>query len=512
MVVLPVLALMVLARYLPSVRTELVADDWANLARSSFYASHEEAAWAGAQDPNRPLSMVAVEVVYRLFGTEALRWTLLSLAGNALLLLFAMKMALELTGRRFVAVAAGVMFALLPNLVETYHWSTQVLNEVACALAPYALSGWAWVAYVRRGGAWRLGLSAAAYGVALFSYEAGILLPAAYLALLPWRREPGKCVWRMVPIGVVGLLYVAWRATNAFGLQETSPYPPHMQAGLSLWAIGWNARQIVQWWAGDRFFGAMLNGFDAFASLAPWVRRLLVVGNGVAVGLAGWGLARLQASDRREEGGSSFSQAQAAGFALVWTGAALAIPLVSYTASRLMVLPAIGISLLVALALERWPVRRWGPVLFLPAVLAMVSNQGTAESWRQAGAVHRALYEHLRETHGEWRDKEVLLIDTRGVRHRQTRGLLQPLGEDELTWAHYGNALLIRGFVPKGMARLISGEKNPGIAVVHDVEYGARVEGDVLVWHERWNPSRPRTTPMADVFAVDCLDVAQEAE
>jgi hypothetical protein len=166
----------------------------------------------------------------------------------------------------------------------------------------------------------------------------------------------------------------------------------------------------------------------------------------------------------------------------------------------------------VSLALERWPVRRWGPVLFLPAVLAMVSNQGTAESWRQAGAVHRALYEHLRETHGEWRDKEVLLIDTRGVRHRQTRGLLQPLGEDELTWAHYGNALLIRGFVPKGMARLISGEKNPGIAVVHDVEYGARVEGDVLVWHERWNPSRPRTTPMADVFAVDCLDVAQEAE
>ena len=230
-VVLGVLLLQFWSRCLPSPWAVLVGDDWANLARSSFYASHLDAALTGLQDPNRPLSMLAVNVGYRLFGDRAICWTLLSLVGNSILLLATMKMALELTGRRFVAVATGAVFALLPNLTETYHWSTQVLNEVSCGLVPYALSGWLWVAYVRRGGGWRLALSALAFGVALFSYEAGIFLPAAYLVLLPWRKAPIKSILRIAPIGVAGLLYLAWRSTNAFGMNQVWHYPPHMQGG-----------------------------------------------------------------------------------------------------------------------------------------------------------------------------------------------------------------------------------------------------------------------------------------
>ncbi|MBU1695324.1 MAG: hypothetical protein KKC51_15380 [Verrucomicrobia bacterium] len=68
---------------------------------------------------------------------------------------------------------------LWPNLTETWRWSTQILNEVTCALLFYALSGWLFVAHVRRGGAWRLTGSALAYGIGLLPYEQGILLPAA---------------------------------------------------------------------------------------------------------------------------------------------------------------------------------------------------------------------------------------------------------------------------------------------------------------------------------------------
>ncbi|HPT15710.1 MAG TPA: hypothetical protein PK388_00355, partial [Kiritimatiellia bacterium] len=126
--VVALLLLQFVSRYLPAPGAVWVADDWANAARSSFYASTLEAAATGLQDPNRPLSMLAVEVGYRLIGARAWGWTLVSLVANSLLLLALAKMALELTGRRWLAGAAAVVFALLPNLTETYHWSTQVLN------------------------------------------------------------------------------------------------------------------------------------------------------------------------------------------------------------------------------------------------------------------------------------------------------------------------------------------------------------------------------------------------
>lgn len=508
-VILLVLLLQLWSRYLPSPWAVLVADDWANLARSSFYSSHAEAARAGLQDPNRPLSMLAVEVVYRVFGTQAAWWTLLSIAGNSILLLALMKMAMELTGRRFAAVATGVVFALLPNLVETYHWSTQVLNEVFCGLMFYGLSGWLGVAYFRRGGAWRLGLSALTYGIGLFSYEAGILLPAAFLVLLPWKTAPGKSLMRMVPFGLVGLLYLGWRVTDAFGLNQAWHYPPHMQAGVSLWGLSWHARQLIHWWAGDHLFGSLLNGLRSFATLSPWVRRGLVLGNVAVVFLIGWGLRRLQGEDGDAGEPRRFSSTQVWGFALVWTAAAMAIPLLSYTASRLMVIPAMGISLLVGGLLDRWPIRRWGPWLFLPAVLALVSNQGTAESYRQAGEFNQRLYRHLQQTQEIWQDKEVVLFDTRSMRQRLTPGLLRPVDEDEATWAQYGNALLIRGFVPNGMLQLIAGRRELPVALVHDVENGARIEGDLLIWHARYDPRWPYTNVLSNVHVVDVMEVGQ---
>lgn len=507
--ILFILMLQFVSRYLPSPGAVWVADDWANAARSSLYASTAEAAWTGLQDPNRPLSMLAVEVGYRLFGDRAWIWTLVSLAGNSLLLLAILKMVFELTGRRWATAATGVIFALLPNLTETYHWSTQVLNEVACGLVPYALSGWLWVAYMRRGGIWRLALSTLTYGVGLFSYEAGILLPAAYLVLLPWKKAPLKSLLRIAPIGAAGILYLAWRRTNAFGLNQAIYYPPHMQIGPSLYGIVINTWNLLQWWIGDHMVGSMLNGFEAFASVSLWTRRFLFAANcGVAV-LIGWGLRRLSAADKKEDKNHPFSGRQVALFGLIWTGASMAVSLVSYAAPRLNVLPAIGISLLAALALERVPFRLWAPLLLVPTILALVSNQGTAENFRQAGHWNRAINSHLQQTADEWRGKEFLLFDTQSLRQRQAPGLLRPVNEDQATWANYGNAPLARGFSFGGMVQLITKSKNPRIQVLHDVEYGARIKGDQLIWHNRYDPSRPHTNSMADVFVVDCLTVGQ---
>lgn len=507
-VVMFALLLQFWSRYLPSPAAVFIVDDWANWARSSFYASHFEAALAGLQDPHRPVSMMAVEVVYRLFGNRALYWTLLSLAANSLLLLALMKMAIELTGRRGVAATAGVIFALLPNLTATYHWSTQVLNEVSCALVPYVVSGWLWVACLRRGGSWRLAISALAYGVGLFSYEAGILLPGAYLCLLPWKQAPAKCVWRMAPFAAVGLLYLAWRTTNAFGLNQTFAYPPHMQAGLSLGSLAINAWQLLHWWIGEYMLGAMLSGFQSFAALPLWPRRGLLVANLIVVLLVGWWLRRLARAHPAGAEPPAFRPVQSVLFGAAWTGAAWALILVSYTGPQLNVLPAVGISLLAGLALERWPIQKWGPVLFLPALLALVANQGTAETYRQAGILNQRLFAHLQRDQDEWSRKEILLIDTRGLRQRLTPGFLTPMGDHPRSWAMHG-ITSIRGFTPYGMVQLVSGQKAPAIRVLLDVEHGARIEGEQFIWHEYYNPAKPHTNALADVHAIDYLAVGQ---
>ncbi len=501
---LSILALQFASRYLPCPAAVWVADDWANASRSPFYASALTAAATGLQDPNRPLSMAAVELGYRLIGPRAWGWTLVSLAANSLLLLAILKMALELTGRRRVAAAAGMVFALLPNLTETYHWSTQVLNEVSCGLLFYAVSGWLWVAHLRRGGAWRLALSALAYGIGLFSYEAGILLPGAYVLLVAWRREPLKGALRLAPFGLVGLAYAAWRTTNAFGWNQVWHYPPHMQAGVSWEGIRWSAREVAHWWGGEHFIAAARAGFRSFAALPAGLRLGLVAVNALGAAGIGWGLRRLAAQEAQENPAPPFRILAAAGFAGSWALAAAAISFLSYAAPRLNVLPAIGVALLAALALARLPFRAGTPVLCLLALLAMAANQGTAESYRQAGKWNREIFACLQANRDQWRGKEIVLFDTASLRRR----LPESVAVVPDSWAHHGNAPLARGFTFRGMVKLAAGRKEPGVVVLHDAEHGARIDGDRLVWHARYDPTRPRTNRLADVFIVDAAAVA----
>ena len=489
------------SRYVPNPWAAFVADDWANWARSSFYTSHLEAILTGLQDPNRPLSMAAVESLFRIFHNRSICWTLVSVVGNSFMLFALSRMAWGLTGRKAVVLIAGISFALFPNLTETYHWSTQVLNEVTCALMFYAFSGWMWVDYARRGGAWRLALSSVGYFIALFSYEAGLLIPAAYLALLPWKKEPLKSVFRLVPFGVIALLYAAWRVSNSFGLNHSWHYPPHMEAGISLGGIGWNIRQLLGWWAGGNQLESMLSGITSFSTLPDWTRRGLMMGNVVVVtALGGW----IKRECKRDATTSpAFTTGQVVLFGLIWTGAAMAIPALSYTASRLNVLPALGVSLLLALLFIRLPLRYWALPLFVPAILALMSNQGTTESYRQVGLANNKLYEHILYTVDEWRDMDAIYLDTSAVRQRLTPDLISATSDDQYTWAVYRNAPLWRGFLTRGMVQMALGELNPKIDVLHDVENGIHTSGEMFYWHDRYDSSRPHSNLLARVYRVD---------
>jgi len=507
------LGLLFVSRYIPNPWTALVADDWANLARSSFYASNAQAAATGLQDPNRPLSMMAVETCFRVFGTSALPWTLLSIAGNGLLVVLVALLAYELTGRRGVALIAGAFFAVTPNLVETYHWSTQILNEVSCALVWYAASAWFWVRYINRNRTGWLLLSVLTYLVAVFSYEAGLFLPAAYIAVIQWREGWFKGALRLLPFALVVALYGAWRMTDSFGMNQSWHYPAHMKVGISISSLIWNAGQVLQWWVGDHLLASVRAGWDGFAMLAPWTRRVLLAGNAAAVAILYVALNRVQRSEialTRADASAHPGALPAVVFGLFWLGAAVLPQIVSYTASRLQVLPAIGIGIVVAVALDRVPVRSWFPLIAVPLWICLGSNQGTTEQFRQVGEFNRRLYDHVVAKHDEWTQKDIIVFDTAQVRHRQTEGLITPVSMADAAWAQYGNALLFRGFVPRGMIELASGDRHCPVTVVHDVENGARRDGDRWRWHERFNPSRPRETPIASAFYIDVFEATRD--
>ena len=69
----------------------------------------------------------------------------------------------------------------------------------------------------------------------------------------------------------------------------------------------------------------------------------------------------------------------------------------------------------------------------------------------------------------------------------------------------------MRGFVPKGMVRRITRQQQPLTQVLLDVEHGARIDGDQLLWHNRYNPDRPHANSMAGVFVVDFMEAGQAA-
>ncbi len=502
--------LLLCSRFAPHPWAVLVADDWTNLSRSASYASTAEAVRIGLQDPNRPVSMAVLDAFFRATGGDLLPFTVVSIVCNTLLVWLAMGLCFGLTGSRLAALASGLALALLPNLVETYHWSTQIVNELACALVGYAASAWCWVRHVRTGRVGWLVASAAAYAVALFSYEAGVFIPAAFaMLLLPLRGAWLRVALRLAPFAAVVLAYGVWRVTDALGTNQSWHYPPHMQAGVSAYALAWNTWQLLHWWIGEHLIQSVLSGWDGFMQLNPWVRRGWLAANAALVVLAGLACRAAARAERVAPPVRPFTLLQVGAFVVVWIAASVAPLLISYTASRLNVLPAIGISIGLGALIARRPGSTWFFALMAPMWLSLASNQGTTEQYRQAGEFNQRVYRHLEAHRADWSARSAIVFDTAGIRDRQTRGLLSRASDHEQAWAQYGNALLFRGFVPRGMVEHISGTRSPGVRILHDVENGARRDGEVWRWHERFDPSRAHETPTADVYHVDLSAVTR---
>ena len=195
-------------------------------------------------------------------------------------------------------------------------------------------------------------------------------------------------------------------------------------------------------------------------------------------------------------------------FAAAWTAASAAICLVSWGGGRLNFIPGLGFSLVVALLLSRIPSQKWLYAFSILFVLCLFANQGTARQWFESGTKQRNLFNYLSNHQEDWKTAEVVFLDTRSLRERQTRGLGETTEAAE-TWAYFGNASLIRGFVPKSMLQLINPNGTNPVTVI-DVECGAYITDAIrLNWHDRWDPANFHITPLTNVFMIDVLECFQ---
>lgn len=492
------------ARYLPYPWTVLVADDWVNLARGELYRSITEALIAGLKDPNRPISMGILETVYYLFGTNMLFFSSASWLGNVFLVLVVSRLVLLITGSIYSSCVSGLFLAICPNIVETTHWSTQVINELICALVMYVLSALTFKLYCIRKLKIYMCASIAMYSFALFSYEAGILLPLSYIFLAGDRISISNIARNVYLYLIVFICYFSWRFTNAFGLNDLWHYPPHMRIGISLWGVAWNLSQVIQWWVGENLIETILCGWTGFMELSSWTRRGLLVLNALLVIWASSILLRL-----RKMGYRAIQVRNGFLFGISWFLASCIPLLISYTAPRLNVLPAIGVAIILGILADRARCATWIAFAAVPCFICMVALQGTTEQYRQAGEFNWRVYRHLEIHVDEWCNKLAIVFDTAGIRERQARNLIGPAGMHERMWANYGNALLFRGFVPRGMIERILRDNSATIQIVHDVENGAHREGDVWRWHRRFDPSLTYTAPVQSVYYVNLIDLVR---
>jgi hypothetical protein len=500
-VILACIAFQLLARYGAAPVADFCSDDWGLFERGHSAPSIRAAFALGASEPDRPVQAAFLHATYRAFGDAPWRYALLGMAMYSLVVAMGAVLAYLLSGRLRAAMLFGVLFALFPNLTESFHWSA--MTTVAYMQVAYMGSALAWVLYIqKRNVAW-LTVSVLAFAVGLGSYEFGICLPFVYMLLLPprqWKSHLGPFAAYMA----VTAFYLAWRFTHGFGTAHGILFVPR-KLDLASTPVLWNGIDVLRWWIGGHMMDALREGWNGFNLYALRTQRLLVAANLAAIAAFAW-LARQAA--RRDEAAAlqpGFG-CRALLFAAAWAAGGHALSLLSWTAPRLNFFPALGVALALALLLDRMPGRAWKPVLVVLAFAGFMANQGTARQWEESGTFQRRMYDYIQARAGAIAPDNVILIDTVSLRQRNSASLADPGGQKLRTWTQYGNAALIRHFVPRAMVRLAFPE-GARPETVFDAECGARIEDGVLYWHEAWTPDQAHETPLERVHRIDAFAV-----
>lgn len=491
------------SRYAGAPVVDFVVDDWKLWKIALECDSLGEALLQARNWPDRPLGTGMMIGTYYLLGDRIVGYVVLESLYTALFLLAGMWTVFVLTRDRLTVLLFGLALALWPNLTESFQWHTMTVSY-GLGFTAYLVVLGAWAHYLHGRGVHWLAVAGGAFAFALFTYEAGIALPAVFLLL------GGRDCWRrlcagMAVFAVVIALYLVWKLTDGLGTLEARLFP-HRGFTPDWAGIVWNIKETSRWWVGSHLLECVANGLDGFLTLSTRAIRWLLVLN-VALVSAAVILVRRMRAVPPEENPIPYSGICLAVLGGSWWAAANLLTALSWTGGRMNYLPAFGASLLVALGIRRFIKTGPGLAAALVMGLCLIANQGTSAQWRDSGRFHRAMYVHLQATAPHWSQADIVLFDTAGIRQRTTRRMIRPADQ---VWGSYGNAVLMRGWFLKSMMDLVAPDHDVK-TILLDMEHGAYREGDSWQWHAWYNPSVRYAAPTSDVYRIDCLQVAISA-
>lgn len=490
--------------------TDFVGDDWAFLGGALRPAQPlGTTAIETLRDYYRPLNNLALRMSFVWLGDRPWAFALLGLALHGGVLAVYLCLLGRLAGTRKAIWIGGALYAFAPILYDEFHWQCHVVLAYypATMLGAFLL----WVDWLETGkGWWKLPLSWLAYLAGLASYEncvpLALVFPVSAWVLSAERRWK----WSLIHLGLA-VLYVAYRFTHGFGFGIPAIAAAYYSEGegISLASMVQNLRTMASWWCGGMMAKSFLGGFNAFSTLLPKWQAAFSVGSLILLGVLRVAMRKSEDAPGPESSGNRSRAWKNLFLGLLWMALAYSPHLLFPVCSRHNLLPVFGAGIALGSAWTLRPSRAPTWVWWGLGLLCLVANAGNALAWRDSGVFCRRIYRHLATTQDQWKDKQLVLFDTISLRERQTPGILQPRNDSASTWAEYQNAILLRGFVGNGMLKMCV--PNPPLGI-QDTEHGARMENDVLFWHDRYNPSVPHQTPMEDVYRVDCLAVATQAE
>jgi len=325
----------------------------------------------------RPVTVLALSYLARVCGGSPTAWHVVPIALHVANSLLVFWLARRLTrGATAAALAAALLFAVLPCHVEAVAWISAFVHPLTTLLALGAVH--AQLSHARGGkSAWLVVGVVGATAAALAS-EGALVVPALLIALV-WverQRRPPASVWIGYALAVVGPLFIRSRVMAA-------TIPLELDGAALLRAASFGAayvRDLLSPWPSAPYATYPRAGV---AGLATWLLLPLIAGGAVVT------LRRLPAELRPR-----------ALYAIGWIALGLA-PIAAAGASwgpfyapRALYLPSVGLALLAAAVLARWRPDQLARMrgLAVAGVLGglAVGNVAAAE-WRDDLTVHRRL-------------------------------------------------------------------------------------------------------------------------
>jgi hypothetical protein len=493
-----------ISRYLPTPATGFVADDWGSLhwGRTMSWATIAELT---RDELDRPLCMFFIPGTFKLLDDSVVSFAVLNVIYNSLTILLFALLVYRLTRSQAAMITSSILFALLPNITESFHWAHH--TAIGFVHLGYVLSMFFGVLYIQKDARlWHAFAAALSYAVALFAYESGALLPLALLAF--YRREAGwRYLLRLWPFALVIGVYVMWRSGLLGATRHILNFRDYLDQSFVLANVVYNAGESLAWWAGKHLLWSISQGLDGYMTWPTSTRIALTMVNLFVIAWAYFLLMGWKGTERSNT--PEHVSLRVYLFALLWFLLGLVPSVVAWPAGRLNYMPGLGMALLVSLIALRWDSAR---TLLIVGLLMLFVNQGTTKQWYDSGIYQARMYDHLQTSIPQWIDQDLIFIDTTLLRQRQTRGLLRAPSSEPYSWSMYGNAVLARSFVPHAITDLLVLEhdlkRRPRIVL--DVEYTAEVDGDHLVWHGRFHRNETNRTHFSRIYTIDALLVGYE--